>query len=492
MWTSQDLQRLVKEKMGDYVFMVISNRQPYVHTYKGTKIIYQRGPGGIITAVEPVMQACNGTWVAYGSGNADRRVSDSNGKIKVPPEKPTYTLKRVWLNKEEEKGYYYGYSNEALWPLCHVAFQRPIFRREDWDYYVQVNQKFAKAAIEEIGDRKALVWIHDYHLCLMAKFLKEMASNQLITAHFWHVPWPGYETFRICPQKKEILKGLLANDLLGFQIRYHCTNFIDAMDREIESRINREHLSVVCGGHNTLIRAYPISIDFEEINRLAGSPEAAKAQQVLMEEFGLAGLKVLVSLDRIDYTKGIPERLLAIDRLLENHPELKEKIVLLQMGELSRLHIPRYKDLNDEINALVEQINWKHSTDGWQPIILVRRHLSITEAVALYRIGDVCIVSSLQDGMNLVAKEFLSSRPDETGMLVLSQFTGAARELTGAVLINPYDREQASDGLFEALIMPVEERKKRVAKMRQTIRQSNVFQWAGRIISELLNFEFKE
>ncbi|MGB8225431.1 MAG: trehalose-6-phosphate synthase, partial [Sedimentisphaerales bacterium] len=432
MWTSQDLHQLTKEKMGDYLFMVVSNRQPYIHTYKGGKIIYQRGPGGIITAVEPVMQACNGIWVAYGSGNADRRVSDSNGKVNVPPEKPTYTLKRVWLNKEEEKGYYYGYSNEALWPLCHVAFQRPIFRREDWDCYVKVNQKFAKAIMEEIGDRKAIIWIQDYHLCLLAKFLKELSPNQLITAHFWHVPWPGYETFRICPQKKEILEGLLANDLLGFQIRYHCSNFFDAIDRELESRINREYFAVVCGGHNTLIRAYPISVDFEEINRFSGSPEVAKAQQSLMEEFGLSGFKVLVSLDRIDYIKGIPERLLAVDRLLEKHPELKEKIVLLQMGELSRLHIPRYKALNDEINALVEQINWKHSTDSWQPIILARRHLSLTEAIALYRIGDICVVSSLQDGMNLVAKEFLSSRADETGMLVLSQFTGAARELTGA------------------------------------------------------------
>jgi trehalose 6-phosphate synthase len=326
----------------------------------------------------------------------------------------------------------------------------------------------------------------------LPKLLKEIAPNQLIVAHFWHTPWPGHETFRICPHKKEILDGLLANDLLGFHIRYHCNNFLDVIDREIEGRVDRERFSFVRGGHETLIRPYPISVDFEGINELSNSPDVAKVQQSLMEEFGLSGVKVLVGLDRIDYTKGLPEKLLAIDRLLEKHPELKEKIVFLQMGPVSRIHIPKYKALNDEINALVEQINWKHSTDGWQPIILVRRHLSLIETVALYRLADVCVVCSLHDGMNLVAKEFVSSRPDETGMLVLSRFTGAGRELTDAVLTNPYDREDTSEAIFNALIMPEEERKKRMAKMRQVVQQNNVFRWAGKIISELLKFEFKE
>lgn len=492
MWTRQDLHRLITEKMGDYLLVVVSNRQPYAHIFKKRKIECQRGIGGIIAALDPVMQVSNGIWVAHGSGDADHKVTDSQGKVKVPPENPSYTLKRIWLTKEEENGYYYGYSNEVLWPLCHTAFQRPIFRKEDWDYYVKVNQKFANAIIEELGDKKALVWIQDYHLCLLPKFLKEAAPNRLITAHFWHTPWPSYEAFRICPQKKEILDGLLANDLLGFHIQYHCNSFLDVIDREIESRIDRERFSVIRSGHETLIRPYPISVDFEGINELSNSPDVARAQQALMEEFGLSGVKVLAGLDRIDYTKGLPEKLLAIDRLLEKHPELKEKIVFLQMGPISRLHIPSYKALNDELNTLVEQINWKHSTDSWQPIILVRRHLSLIETLALYRTADVCVVSSLHDGMNLVAKEFVASRSDETGMLVLSQFTGAARELTDAVLINPYDREQVSDAIFNALTIPDEERKKRMAKMREIVRQNNVFRWAGKIISELLKFEFKE
>ncbi len=492
MWTKKDLQELIKEKMGDYLFIVVSNRQPYVHVFKKGKVECNRGAGGVITALDPVMQACHGLWVAAGSGEADRKVTDSRGKIKVPPEKPTYTLKRVWLSKEEEDGYYYGYSNEALWPLCHMAFERPTFRQEDWDYYVKVNKKFAEAVIAELGNKKAFVWVQDYHLCLLPKFLKEMAPNQLIVAHFWHIPWPNYETFRICPQKKEILEGLLANDLLGFHIRYHCDNFLEAVDREIESKIDRERFAVIRKDHETIIRPYPISVDFEGVNAMANLPEVLKAKDDLVEEFALSGQKVLLGLDRIDYTKGIPERIMAVGRLFEKHPELKEKVVFLQMGEISRIHIPKYKALNDEINALVEQTNWKHSTNGWKPIILVRRHLSFAELLAFYRLGEICIVSSLHDGMNLVAKEFLSSRVDEGGMLVLSQFTGASRELTDAILVNPFDREQFSDGIFTALSLSPEERNKRMVKLRQIIQQNNIFRWAGKIISELLKFEFKE
>lgn len=492
MWTRKDLQHLIKDKMGDYLFIVVSNREPYVHVLKKGKVEWQRGAGGVITALDPVMQACNGLWVAFGSGEADRKVADNKGKLKVPPDNQSYTLKRVWFTKEEEKGYYYGYSNEALWPLCHMAFQRPIFREEDWPYYVKVNEKFAKAVIEEVGDRKAFVWVQDYHLCLLPKFLKEMAPNQLVVAHFWHIPWPNYEAFRICPQKKQILEGLLANDLLGFHIRSHCENFLDAVDREIESKINRERFSVTRKGHETLIRPYPISVDFDGINEISKTSEISKAKHILVEEFGLAGYKVMLGIDRIDYTKGIPERLRAIDRLFDEHPELKEKAIFLQMGVLSRIHIPRYKALNDEINAMVEEINWKHSTDNWQPVIMVRRHLTFFELIALYQICDLCIVSSLHDGMNLVAKEFLSSRSDEKGVLILSKFTGAARELSEAVFINPYDPEQFSEGIYSALKLSDKEIKKRMVKIRHVVQQNNIFRWAGKILSELLKFEFKE
>ncbi len=486
------MYQLVKEKLGDNLFIVVSNREPYIHTMAGDKIVCNRPVSGLTEALDPVMRASQGTWVAWGSGDADRKAVDSHNRVAVPSEEPEYTLRRVWLTEEEVDGFYLGFANEALWPLCHMAFQRPVFRKEDWDHYVKVNRKFAQAVIEEIGDQKAFIWIQDYHLCILPKFLKEMAPNQLIVAQFWHIPWPNYEAFRICPQKKEILEGLLANDLLGFHIRYHCDNFWDVIDREIESKIDRERFSVVRGEHETLIRPYPISVDYEGINEISGSEKVAQREKVLAEEYGTSSQKILLGLDRIDYTKGIPERLLAVDCLLENHPELKKKFIFLQMGEISRLHIPKYKDLNDEINALVEEINWKHSTNGWQPIILMRGHLSFHEILAFYRISDICVVSSLHDGMNLVAKEFISSRSDEKGMLILSQFTGAARELTDAVLVNPYDREQFSEGIFAGLNMPDEERIKRIKKMREIVQDNNIFRWAGKIISELLKFEFKE
>jgi len=493
MWTKKNLQALTQEKMGDYRFVVASNRQPYVHSFsRGKKIGWQRGVGGVISALDPVMQACQGLWVAYGNGDADQKVTSKDGKVKVPPDKPSYLLKRVWLNKEEEMGYYYGYSNEVLWPLCHMAFKRPVFRQEDWEYYKRVNEKFAKAIVEEINGKKAFVWIQDYHLCLLAKYLKQLAPYQIITAHFWHIPWPSYEVFRICPQKKEILEGLLCNDLLGFHTRYHCNNFLDVIDRELESKIDRERESVVKNEHETLIRSYPISVDYQGIQTMSESSEVKAFQDALVEEFQLSGLRVLVGLDRIDYTKGIPERLLAIDRLLEKHPELREQVVFLQIGVVTRLHLTPYKDLNDEINALVEQINWKHSTPGWKPIIFVRRHFSLIELLALYRISEAGIVSSLHDGMNLVAKEYVASRTDGKGMLVLSQFTGAARELTDAVLINPFDKEQFSDGLYMALSLAEEERNKRMTKMREILQNNNIYRWAGKIISELLKFEFAE
>lgn len=486
MWTKQDLQNLVKNKLADYFFCVVSNRQPYVHVRKKGKIEASRGVSGVITALDPVMQACDGTWVAFGNGEADRLVTGSDGKIKVPVEEPDYILKRVWLTKEEEQGYYYGFSNSAIWPLCHMTFKRPVFNADDWEYYKQVNLKFAHAIIEESGDRKSFVWVQDFHLCLLPKYLKELRPNQFIIAHFWHTPWPGYETFRICPQKKEILEGLLANDLLGFHIRYHCMNFMDVIDREVECKIDRERMSVIKGNHETLVRPYPLSIDYEGFKKKAESGEVGELINGLIEEYKLAGVKVMVGLDRIDYTKGLPEKLLAVDLLLEKHPELIGKVVLLQIGVLSRIHLKQYKDLNDEINDLIEDINWKYANGSWKPIIFIRQQYSFSQLTALYRLSDVGIVSSLHDGMNLVAKEYIASCSDAKGMLILSQFTGAARELLDAILINPYDRMQFSEGLYQALMMPEEERAKRMGKMREQIMVNNIYRWAGRIISELL------
>ncbi|MBN1868993.1 MAG: trehalose-6-phosphate synthase [Candidatus Omnitrophica bacterium] len=492
-WTKDSLKLLVKEKLEDYLFIAVSHREPYLHHNDKGKIFCRRTTGGVVTALDSVMRACGGIWMAYASGSADFQVVSPEGFVQVPKDSSdAYLLKRIFLSKEEIEGYYLGYANSALWPLCHTAFKRPEFVQKHWEVYQSVNQKFAKEIISQIGDRKAFIWIQDYHFSLLPKYLREMAQSQIFIAQFWHIPWPSYETFRICPQKLELLQGLLSNDLLGFNIQYHCNNFFDVVNREVECKVNLETYSVMYGGHETHVRSYPVSIDFEEIQKTAGNPEQESKKNDLVEQFGLAGQKIVFGLDRIDYTKGIPERLLAIDRFFEKFPEFKEKVVFLQVGVVSRIHLKEYKMLNEELNILVEQINWRHSTGQWKPVVLVRRELSYQEVLSFCRLADICLVSSLHDGMNLVGKEFIAaSRPDK-GMLVLSQFTGAARELPDAILINPYDREQFSDGIFQALTMPESERRERMKRLQSVLSENNVYQWAGKVITEMLTIDYKK
>lgn len=491
MKTKSELQQFVRERLGNFRFIAVSNRQPVTHKFKHGKIESYRTPGGVVTALDPVMQACQGTWIAFGNGDADKVVSNEFGKIGLPLGQPSYTLKRVWLTKEEEMGYYNGYSNEALWPLCHMAFQRPIFREEDWNQYVAVNKKFAESILEEIDGKKAFVWLQDYHLCLVPKFLKEMAKEQVIIAHFWHIPWPSYEAFRICSHKKEILEGLLANDILGFQIMYHCNNFIDVVDRELESKINRERHSIIRQGHETLVRAFPISIDFQGIEEQVLSDDMKELETSLKDEYGLNNRKVILGIERMDYTKGIPEKFLAYDQLLTKYPQIRKKVVFVFKGAMSRIHLDKYKMLNAEIAKLIEDINWRHGEGDWKPIIVIEREVSYREILALYRIAGVCVVSSLHDGMNLVAKEFVACRDDEGGVLMLSQFTGAAREMRDAVLINPYAREQFCDHLYAAITMPDNEVKRRMAGLRAVVKENNIYGWAEKIMTELFKIEIQ-
>ncbi|UCB57267.1 MAG: trehalose-6-phosphate synthase [Candidatus Omnitrophota bacterium] len=481
----EKLQRTVREKLKDYQVVVASNREPYLHYLKEGKIAYLKPPGGAAHTLDSILQACGGTWVAYGSGNADKKVVDAQGRVRLPPDEPSYTLKRVWLSKEEVDGYYYGFSNQALWPLCHIVYTRPIFRQSDWKYYQQVNKMFAEAVLKEIGRNRAFVWIQDYHLALLAKYIKEKRKD-VICAQFWHIPWPNPEAFRICPMKKEILQGLLANDMLAFHVRYYDENFISAVEREIEARTDKEKTSLICHGHETIIRAFPISVDFQKVSHEVDSTAVKERTMRFKEEFSLGeDMKVIFGLDRIDYTKGIPERLKAIGRLLEKYPQYKERFVFIQMGALSRVHISQYRDLNDEINDLVEEINWKYSTENWSPIIFVRRTLSFLETLALYRLGDICVVSSLHDGMNIVAKEYICAKNNLDAVLLLSQFTGAARELPEALMINPYDIEDFAEKIKDSIEMSREEKAQRMKKLRETIADNDIYKWADKFINEL-------
>ncbi len=481
-WTKERLEEVVRERLAGAKLIVVANREPYIHVHEGEDIRCMVPASGLTTALDPVMRACHGVWVGHGSGDADRVTADEKGRVAVPPGNPSYTLRRVWLTKEQEQGYYYGFANDTLWPLCHIAYQRPVFDPGTWEQYRNVNQLFAEAVLDEVGTGPAVVFVQDYHYALLPRMLKN-ARPDLIVLQFWHIPWPNREAFRICPWREEILDGLLGNDILSFHIQYHCNNFLDTVDRSIEAKVDMEHFSVTRNGKTTFVRPQPISVDPDTTASLLGSFGPPQERQ-LRKQFKLGRQRLLVGVDRVDYTKGIPERCRAVDRLLSLHPELRGKFCLLQIGAPSRVHIPAYRRLNDEIEALVEEVNWRHGDGNWRPIVFINEHHGPETIYGLYRIAAGCIVSSLHDGMNLVAKEFVSARTDLRGVLVLSRFTGAAREMNEAVQVNPFDIDGFAEALHAALTMPESEQERRMRLLRDRIVDNNIYRWAGMLLSE--------
>jgi trehalose 6-phosphate synthase len=480
-WSRDRLVSLLKERLAGVRVVVVANREPYIHIREGDNLRWIRPASGLVTALDPIMRATGGTWIAHGSGSGDREVSDEHGRLSVPPGKSAYTLRRIWLSKEEEDGYYYGFANRALWPLCHIAYTRPVFDAAAWEQYSRVNARFAEAVLEEIADAPAIILVQDYHFALLPRMVKNKRPDAILS-HFWHIPWPHREAFRICPWQEEILDGMLGSDLLGFHVQLHCNNFLETVDRLLESRVDYEHFSATRAGHETKVRPFPISIDMEGIsnNGLARS-DVAKFKHSL----GISpNCALAVGVDRMDYTKGIPERLRAVDRFLDRYAEWRERFVLLQMGAPSRTEIREYRELNDEIDRLAADINLKHGTGTWQPIRILRAHHGVEDIFAGYRAANVCVVSSLHDGMNLVAKEFVAARDDRQGVLILSPFTGAAREMPEALLVNPYATDAFADALNTALTMPPEEQQRRMQRLRAQVAEHNIFRWAGLLLTE--------
>jgi trehalose 6-phosphate synthase len=489
MWTRESLHRLVAEKFRDYLFVVVSNREPYVHSHAHGEIHCDMPASGLTTALDPVMRACGGIWIANGSGNADRETVDEWDRVRVPPDDPQYTLRRVWLTKEEEDGYYYGFSNDALWPLCHIAYTRPTFNEADWNMYKKINERFADVVLKEVGSSRAFVFVQDYHFALLPRLLRD-ANPDLIIAQFWHIPWPNREAFHVCPWQVDLLKGLLGNHLLGFHLRYHCNNFLDTLDGAIEARVDRDRYEATHGGAKTSIRPFPISVDFEEISKRAQEKDVQVEMERLKKSLGLQDEIIGMGLDRIDYTKGIPDRLRALDRFLERYPDYRNRVVFIQTGVPSRVHVPAYRRINDEIDSLIEEVNWKYESEHWKPIIDLRGLLLPLTVMALRRLADFAVVSSLHDGMNLVAKEYVASSVDDNATLILSPFTGAARELTDAIQVNPYATDHFAEAIKEALEMPLPERQRRMRRMRAVVQENNVYKWAADIVTEMAKLEF--
>ena len=492
LWGPQRLKLTLQRHLHGERIVTLANREPYIHERGSDGEIRILHPAsGLVSALEPVMRACSGVWVAHGAGSADRETVDAHDHIRVPPGEESYVLRRLWLSPEEEKGYYYGFANEGLWPLCHVAHARPTFRADDWEHYRAVNRKFADAVCSEVTSDDPVILVQDYHFALVPRMLRERLPRATILT-FWHIPWPNAEQISICPWHVELVQGLLGSSILGFHTPLHCNNFMEAADRFLESRLDREDLAVVQNQRRTLVRPYPISVPWPNEWADATPPPEQCRKEVFAENDLAQGTLLGVGVDRLDYTKGIEERLLAVERLIEREPQWRGRFTFLQIASPSRTLIDRYRQLNSDVEQLVERINTRFGDGRWRPIILRRVHTEPADVFRLYRAADLCYVSSLHDGMNLVAKEFLAARSDERGVLVLSRFTGAAHELSEALIVNPYDIEEASRALSAALRMPVDEQAARMRAMRRMIAEFNVYRWAGRMLLDASRLRRRE
>ena len=489
-WTAQRLRDVLRTQLQGERVIVVANREPLIHEWARDEVVTRHPASGLVTALEPVMRACSGVWVAHGSGSADRASSDRHGRVTIGSAESSYLLRRVWLTEEEEQGYYYGFSNEALWPLCHLAHAHPIFRRADWLQYQKINQRFADAVIAEADCDDPIVLVQDYHFALVPKMLRRRLPRATILT-FWHIPWPNAERLSICPYQSAILDGLLGSSMVAFQTPQHCHNFLDCVDRNVEAVVERQELAVVHQSQRTLVRAYPISIEWPS-QWAAAAPSTDECRKAVRERFSLPPqTRLIVSVDRLDYTKGLEERMLTIERTLERG-SAGGPIAFVQVGAPSRTRIPRYREFGERIRAQVERLNRRFARDGYQPVALIDRHCEPPEVFELYRAADVCYVSSLHDGMNLVAKEFVAARDDEAGVLLLSRFTGASRELREALLVNPYDIEGVADALIAALAMPLVEQRERMRAMRVLLADRNVYRWAGRMLVDATRLRRRE
>jgi trehalose-6-phosphate synthase len=483
-WTPQALRQVVHDHLNSAQVIIVSNREPYIHNFDADHHPVVTVPAsGMVTALEPIMRACSGVWVAHGAGSADRETVDRYDQIRVPPDHPCYTLRRVWLTEEQEQGYYYGFSNEGIWPLCHLAYVRPAFRASDWRAYEEVNAKFADVVAAESSTDSPVILIQDFHFALLPQLTRKRIPKATI-ALFWHIPWPNAETFGVCPWKRDMLLNMLSADILGFHTRYHCQNFLDAVDRFVECQIDHEHMTVTLQGHVCRVAPYPISIEWPP-RWLQDLPDVAACRAAIREQYRI-GTDVILGLgvERWDFTKGIIERFQALEALLDRNPRHRGRICLLQIASPSRGQLPAYQALQQHTYSEVGRINAKFAEGDWRPIVLIDKHQEPLRVFELYRAADFCLVNSLHDGMNLVAKEFVAARDDEDGVLILSTFAGASRELAEAVLINPFDVTETANAMEIAMRMGRDERRNRMSLMRRTVKENNVYRWAGRMLMD--------
>lgn len=491
-WNPERLRALLRTQLRGDQLIVVSNREPYIHEHSPDGIVVKRPASGLVTAVEPVMRACSGTWIAHGSGSADKDVVDTKDRVNVPPDSREYVLRRIWMTPEEEQGYYYGFANEGMWPLCHVAHVRPVFRESDWEAYKKINQRFADAVVAEAKSDDPVVLVQDYHFALLPAMIRAKLPRATILT-FWHIPWPNPESFGICPWRREILQGMLGSTILGFHTRFHCKNFMETVDRFLEARIEQEHSTISFHEDETLVESYPISIAWPSDSEVQSWLSIEDCRHRVFSRLGLPSNTCLaVGVDRFDYTKGILERLHAVERLLEKHPEWVGRFVFVQVAAPTRTSLEEYKTFQDRIHRVTDRINTRYGQPNYQPIYLLAEHHEHESVNELFRAANMCVVTSLHDGMNLVCKEFVAARNDQQGVLILSRFAGAAREMPEALIVNPYHVEETADALHRAATMPAAEQHERMASLRMTVREYNVFRWAGRMLADASRWRLRE
>jgi trehalose 6-phosphate synthase/phosphatase len=482
------LASFVQNELLEKKLIVVSNREPYVHKKTGLSLKSEKPVGGLTSAMDDVLKATGGTWVAWGSGSGDREVVDSGNRVAVPPEDPTYTLKRVWLTPAEVDNYYHGYSNQVLWPLCHIALDRVYFRKKFWDDYVRVNRAFADAVLAEMSS-DSVVWIHDYHLCLAPRFVREKMPEAVV-AQFWHIPWPDWSVFRICPQATEIMQGLLGNDIIGFQIPLFVRNFLDCVKECLGADIDYNRSTVSYRGHVTTLKVFPISIDFARFDSMASSARTESAIRDIRKRERLPAA-VGIGVDRLEYTKALIKRLQAIALLFERYEKLRGRFTFIQIAVPTRMKEP-YLSYQKTVEEFIGKINARFGTSEWKPVVYIDRKIEHRDLVAYYRMSDVAVISSIYDGMNLVAKEYAASKPDEKGALILSELAGAADELEGAILVNPYDVEEFSNSIKKALELPDQEKTKRMAALRKQVKENDIYKWIRNVLEEIIGMAHRK
>ena len=517
-WTARHIAEYMTPLLQDTRLILVSNREPYSHRWHRhktpqsspappasentigrnlawvrqlsshvTRLLqgnhttrYSQPAGGLTSALDPIMQACHGTWVAWGSGSADRQVVDAHDRVQVPPQNPQYTLRRVWLSEAQVRSYYYGFVNRALWPLCHLQIERALFKPLHWQHYQEVNALFAEVVAAECGQERAVVWVQDYHLALCPALLRQCLPH-LPIMHFWHIPWPPWEIYRVCPWRHEVLAGLLGNDLLGFHLEQHCRNFLECAERTLGATVDYKAGVVEYAGRTTWVRPFPISIDYDWWQSAASSRQVARQMTRLRTRPDHAIPLLGIGVDRLDYTKGIVKRIEAIERFLEKYPQYQGRFGFVQIAVPSRTQIQAYRQEKAQIERAITRLNSRFGVDTAQPLVYRYEHLEPAELVVYYRMADLAMVTSLHDGMNLVAKEFIASQVDRQGILICSEFAGASEQLANAILINPYDTESVADALYMALEMSRAEKADRMARLQSHIAEHNVYKWLADI-----------